>query len=356
MVNGRSATPSGRGGAGLAVSNLGREAAAGQPPVCPDSEVFPGGLKPPLVDSGGLGFPGVGGCSARFEARGQALARGSAPSIPKDARAPLRRASSPSVRAVSGRARWSLARRLRSRSMARAGAVDVRLRAIVGRRDLAGDVRAAAMTVRRSAGSAPATGFATAAPTAPLSRQRRGKLGVQGGRSVPLARPQCSTYDGLRTLRVPDSLPASVPDGLRRCESRVGGVSIPVNGEARFRQCQPRESRRFPKGSSAVPESDRSPATAPPSPPAAPARALQSRPAKVAVDLRQSMRLRPGKALSLRSGEDAAVERLARAIHSPAVSGCKKRTRRLTPSAEPYSRRETQTARPTRRTSSASRS
>ena len=42
------------------------------------------------------------------------LARGSAPSIPKDARAPLRCACSPSVRAVSGRARWILARRLRS--------------------------------------------------------------------------------------------------------------------------------------------------------------------------------------------------------------------------------------------------
>ena len=50
--------------------------------------------------------------------------------------------------------------------MARAGAVHVRLRAIVGRRDLVGGVRAAAMTVRWSSGSAPATRFATAAPTA----------------------------------------------------------------------------------------------------------------------------------------------------------------------------------------------
>ena len=30
-----------------------------------------------------------------------------------------------------------------------------------------------------------------------LARQRRGKLGVQGGRSVPLARPQCLTLRGL---------------------------------------------------------------------------------------------------------------------------------------------------------------
>ena len=34
-----------------------------------------------------------------------------------------------------------------------------------------------------------------------LPRQRRGKLGVQGGRSVPLARPQCLTLRGLAYVR-----------------------------------------------------------------------------------------------------------------------------------------------------------
>ena len=40
-----------------------------------------------------------------------------------------------------------------------------------------------------------------------------------------------------------------------------------VHGEAPFGRCQPPESRRFPKGSSAVPEPGRPPPTAPPSPP-----------------------------------------------------------------------------------------
>ena len=48
--------------------------------------------------------------------------RSSAPSIPKDARAPLRRACPPSVRAVSGRARWSLAKRFRSDRLSVTGA------------------------------------------------------------------------------------------------------------------------------------------------------------------------------------------------------------------------------------------
>ena len=122
----------------------------------------------------------------RFARPRQGLARGSAPSSPKDARAPLLRACSPSVRAVSGRARWSLARRLRSRSMARAGAVHVRLRAIVGRRELAGGVRAAAMTVRRSAGSAPATGFGgRCPPPARCPGSGAGSWGFKGGAASP---------------------------------------------------------------------------------------------------------------------------------------------------------------------------
>ena len=76
-------------------------------------------------------------------------------------------------------------RRLRSRSMARAGAVPVRLRAIVGRRDLVGGVRAAAMTVRWSSGSAPATRFATAAPTARCPGSGAGSWGFMGGATSP---------------------------------------------------------------------------------------------------------------------------------------------------------------------------
>ena len=76
-------------------------------------------------------------------------------------------------------------RRLRSRSMARAGAVHVRLPAIVGRRDLVGGVRAAAMTVRWSSGSAPATRFATAAPTARCPGSGAGSWGFKGGAMSP---------------------------------------------------------------------------------------------------------------------------------------------------------------------------
>ena len=71
-------------------------------------------------------------------------------------------------------------------------AVAVRVRATVCRRNLVDGVlrraltRAVPMTVRRSAGGTPATGFGGGVPAHSLSRQRCQKLGVEGGRSVPL--------------------------------------------------------------------------------------------------------------------------------------------------------------------------
>ena len=71
----------------------------------------------------------------------------------------------------------------------------------------------------------------------------------------------------LGILRVPDSPPATPLDGVRRQESWVRGISRPIQAEARPKGCQPRGSKRFPKRSSTIPESDQPPATAPPSPP-----------------------------------------------------------------------------------------
>ena len=89
-------------------------------------------------------------------------------------------------------------------------AVHVRVRAIACRSSADGDTpaaaalscqaacspgvtRAATMTVRRSAMSAPATGFGGRRPPRPLLRQRRGKPGVRRGAQHPFARAQCST-------------------------------------------------------------------------------------------------------------------------------------------------------------------
>ena len=86
--------------------------------------------------------------------------------------------------------------RVRSRSTARADAVQVRVRAIASRSSAEGDTpaaaafsrqaacsagvtRAATITVRcPSAMSAPATGFGGIAPARPLLGQRRGSPGV----------------------------------------------------------------------------------------------------------------------------------------------------------------------------------
>ncbi len=105
--------------------------------------------------------------------------------------------------------------RVRSRSTARADAVHVRVLAIASRSSAEGDTpaadalsrqaacspgvtRAATITVRRAVTGRGGDGARGAGSRArPLIPQRRGKLGVQGGRSVPLASPQCSTLRGL---------------------------------------------------------------------------------------------------------------------------------------------------------------
>lgn len=61
----------------------------------------------------------------------------------------------------------------------------------------------------------------------------------------------------------------TVPRGAK---SKAVGIAMILHGEARFRSCQPPESRRFPKTSRAAPEPYRAPPAAPPSPPAATAR------------------------------------------------------------------------------------
>ena len=97
----------------------------------------------------------------------------------------------------------------------------------------------------------------------------RGSEGAQPPARLRRGRTECGPkeYAGLGTLRVPDRPAASALDGFRGREPWVGEVSIPIHGEARVRWCQPHESRRFPRASSVVPEADRPPPMAPPSPP-----------------------------------------------------------------------------------------
>ena len=55
-----------------------------------------------------------------------------------------------------------------------------------------------------------------------------GSWGSKGGAASPCQTAVFNTaWAGLGTLRVPDSSPASAPDGLRMRKSRVGGISIP---------------------------------------------------------------------------------------------------------------------------------
>ena len=126
----------------------------------------------------------------RFAGPRQGLARGSAPSIPKDARAPLRCACSPIVRAVSGRARWSLAQAapLALNGACRRGprSPPRHRRSPRPHRRRAGVRHDGEVVLGERTGDAVRDGGTHRS----LPRQRRGKLGVQGGRSVP-ARPQC---------------------------------------------------------------------------------------------------------------------------------------------------------------------
>ena len=191
--------------------------------------------------------------------------------------------------------------RVRSRSTSAAGAVHVRVRTIARRSSADSGTSAAAALARQSADSSGVRRTATmTGRRLALAMCRHGgkggdthvhaihrsagPLGIEGAKPLgsPAVIPGVSC---LGTLSVPDSPRATVLDGLRRRESRVGGISIPIHGEARPKRCQPRESRRFPKGSSAVPGPDRPPATAPPSPPEeSKTRALNRRPVEVAVE------------------------------------------------------------------------
>ena len=176
--------------------------------------------------------------------------------------------------------------RVRSRSTSTAGAVQVRVRAIALRispdngtpaaaalarqtADSAGDMRTATKTVRRS----------------PMGMRRHGRSGGRGHRlrslrerglrgdrrGPPLASPRVihgvCWLRHLNGARQPPGERAGRPPAARI----LGRRSLhTVYGEARPERCQPPESTRLPKGSSAVPETDRPPPTGPPSPPAAP--------------------------------------------------------------------------------------
>ena len=115
------------------------------------------------------------------------------PFDPPDARAPLRCACSPIVRAVSGRARWSLAQAapLALNGACRRGprSPPHHRRSPRPHRRRAGGRHDGEVVLGERTGDAVSDGGTHRL----LPRQRRGKLGVQGGRSVPLARPQCFT-------------------------------------------------------------------------------------------------------------------------------------------------------------------
>ena len=122
------------------------------------------------------------------------------------------------------------------------------------------------MAERRSGTGAPRAGFG-ARPPAPVRCSASGAKS-QGAEPPPRQAAVFNTaWAGLGTLTVPDRPAASALGGFRGREPWVGGVSIPIHGEARVRWCQPHESRRFPMASSAVPEANRPPPMAPPSPP-----------------------------------------------------------------------------------------
>ena len=107
-------------------------------------------------------------------------------------------------------------------------------------------------------------------------RQRQtcgARLGVPfPSRGSEGARPPASPCRGL-AKRGPKGWagsPALAEKTVRRgAQSKAVGITMILHGEARFRSCQPPESRRFPKASSTVPEPHRPPPAAPPSSPGA---------------------------------------------------------------------------------------
>ncbi len=171
--------------------------------------------------------------------------------------------------------------RVRSRSIAAAGAVHVRVRAIARRSSADSGTPAAAALARQSADSSGVRRTATMTGRRLAIRLRRhggtggdaparaihrsaGLLGIEGAK--PLASP--AVIPGVCWLT--DLKAVGQPWGQRArrlVALRISGRQRlhTVHGEARFRPCQPPESRRFPKTSSAVPETDRPPPAAPPS-------------------------------------------------------------------------------------------
>ena len=110
---------------------------------------------------------------------------------------------------------------------------------VLRRGDAGGEHHGAALRHRRTTG-----GVRGAASRArPLTSQRRGKPGVLGGRSDPLARPQCSTLRRLASASQTDSPApqrtplaasgATAPDFPRGCSSsrEVQAVSSTATGE-----------------------------------------------------------------------------------------------------------------------------
>ena len=81
--------------------------------------------------------------------------------------------------------------RVRSRSMARAGAVHARVRAIASRSRAEGETPAAAAFSRQAAG------VRGRRPPAPAARAAARQAGGSKGGAAPLARPPCSTRRGL---------------------------------------------------------------------------------------------------------------------------------------------------------------
>lgn len=121
-------------------------------------------------------------------------------------------------------------------------------------------------------------GFGRRLPsTTRCSGSGAGRWGCQGG-TAPFGQTAVfkTASAGRRTLRVTDSRLASAPDGLRRRESRIGGISIPEPEEGRAGACQLGESRRFPEGCSAVPDATRPPPAASPPLPQRAGREAQS--------------------------------------------------------------------------------
>ena len=119
----------------------------------------------------------------------------------------------------------------------------------------AGDTRAAAVPVRRSAISAPARGFRGASPAARELGRSAGLRGIEGGAKPPLARLQCCTlgrlaYTCLTCLPCAGQTCSRASRALsklvhRRLQPWAVQISIPLHSGGCFLPRQPWESGRI---------------------------------------------------------------------------------------------------------------